>query len=63
MPETSADLSQAFLEYFRGYDHEVVKSGPSLPPNDPSLLFANAGMVQFKDAFTGREKRAYQRAT
>ncbi len=63
MPHSSAEVRQAFLEFFRGNNHEVVKSGPIIPPNDPSLLFANAGMVQFKDIFTGREKRSYTRAT
>jgi len=63
MPQTSAQVRQAFLEFFRGHGHEVVKSGPIIPPNDPSLMFANAGMVQFKDTLTGREKRPYQRAT
>src|SRR5512145_2224420 len=63
MNETSSAVRQAFLEFFRGHEHEVVKSGPLVPPNDPTLLFANAGMVQFKDLFTGREKRPYTRAT
>lgn len=63
MDTTSADVRRAFLEFFRQRGHEVVQSGPLVPPNDPTLLFANAGMVQFKDVFTGRERRAYQRAT
>jgi alanyl-tRNA synthetase len=63
MNETSTAVRQAFLDFFRGHGHEVVPSGPLVPPNDPTLLFANAGMVQFKDLFTGREKRAYKRAT
>jgi alanyl-tRNA synthetase len=63
MAQTSAQVRQAFLEFFRGHDHEVVKSGPIIPQNDPTLLFANAGMVQFKNTFTGREKRPYKRAT
>jgi alanyl-tRNA synthetase len=63
MNETSASVRQAFLDFFRDNGHEVVQSGPLVPANDPSLLFANAGMVQFKDLFTGREKRAYKRAT
>lgn len=63
MNETSSAVRQAFLDYFRSQSHEVVPSGPLVPPNDPTLLFANAGMVQFKDLFTGREKRAYRRAT
>jgi alanyl-tRNA synthetase len=60
---TSHQIRQAFLAYFEKNGHERVASGPLVPPNDPSLLFANAGMVQFKDLFTGREKRAYRRAT
>ena len=63
MPQTSAQVRQSFLEFFRSQGHEVVRSGPVIPPNDPTLLFANAGMVQFKDLFTGREQRAYRRAT
>jgi alanyl-tRNA synthetase len=63
MNETSTAVRRAFLDFFRGHGHEVVPSGPLVPPNDPTLLFANAGMVQFKDLFTGREKRAYTRAT
>jgi alanyl-tRNA synthetase len=63
MAQTSDQVRRAFLEYFREHEHEVVSSGPLIPANDPTLLFANAGMVQFKDVFTGREKRAYCRAT
>jgi alanyl-tRNA synthetase len=63
MPQTSAQVRQSFLDFFRSNGHEVVRSGPVIPPNDPSLLFANAGMVQFKDLFTGREQRPYRRAT
>jgi alanyl-tRNA synthetase len=60
---TAAELRSAFLGFFARNGHEVVQSGPVVPPNDPTLMFANAGMVQFKDLFTGREKRAYKRAT
>ncbi|MES9971945.1 MAG: alanine--tRNA ligase [Candidatus Thiodiazotropha sp.] len=60
--KTSADIRQAFLDYFAERGHEVVASSPLVPQNDPTLLFTNAGMVQFKDLFLGREKRAYQRA-
>jgi len=63
MPQTSAQVRQSFLDFFRSNGHEVVRSGPVIPPNDPTLLFANAGMVQFKDVFTGREQRPYRRAT
>ena len=62
MPKTSQELRRAFLEFFRSRGHEVVQSGSLVPPNDPTLMFANAGMVQFKDCFTGREKRSYTRA-
>jgi alanyl-tRNA synthetase len=61
--KTSAALRQAFLGFFREHGHEVVSSGSLVPANDPTLMFANAGMVQFKDVFTGREKRPYVRAT
>ena len=57
------ELRNTFLEYFRERGHEVVPSSPLVPGNDPTLLFTNAGMVQFKDVFLGNEKRPYQRAT
>jgi alanyl-tRNA synthetase len=60
---TAAQIRSAFLGFFARNGHEVVQSGPVVPPNDPTLMFANAGMVQFKDLFTGREKRSYKRAT
>ena len=59
---TSNELRQAFLDYFRANDHKVVQSSPLVPGNDPTLLFTNAGMVQFKDVFLGSDKRDYQRA-
>jgi alanyl-tRNA synthetase len=59
---TSNELRQAFLDYFDDNDHEVVASSPLVPGNDPTLLFTNAGMVQFKDVFLGSEKRKYVRA-
>ncbi len=59
---TSNELRQAFLDFFRDNDHEVVASSPLVPGNDPTLLFTNAGMVQFKDVFLGEEKRSYDRA-
>ncbi|MFN2348999.1 MAG: alanine--tRNA ligase, partial [Thioalkalivibrio sp.] len=59
----SAELRTSFLEYFRSKGHEVVASSPLIPANDPTLLFTNAGMVQFKDVFLGREQRPYVRAT
>jgi alanyl-tRNA synthetase len=57
------DIRAAFLDYFAKNGHEVVSSSPLVPRNDPTLLFTNAGMVQFKNVFTGAEKRAYSRAT
>jgi alanyl-tRNA synthetase len=60
---TTTELRQAFLEFFRDNDHEVVASSPLVPGNDPTLLFTNAGMVQFKDVFLGDDKRSYNRAT
>ncbi len=59
---TSAELRQVFLDYFRERGHEVVASSPLVPADDPTLLFTNAGMVQFKDVFLGREHRDYRRA-
>ena len=59
---TSNELRQAFLEFFRDQQHEVVASSPLVPGNDPTLLFTNAGMVQFKDVFLGTDKRSYDRA-
>jgi alanyl-tRNA synthetase len=58
----SNELRARFLEYFRRQGHTVVASSSLVPANDPTLLFTNAGMVQFKDVFTGRESRAYKRA-
>ena len=57
------DIRSAFLDYFAANGHEVVASSPLVPHNDPTLLFTNAGMVQFKNVFTGAETRPYQRAT
>ena len=58
---TSNELRQAFLDFFRDPGHEVVASSPLVPGNDPTLLFTNAGMVQFKDVFLGQEQRPYTR--
>ena len=58
----SAELRAAFLEFFRARDHQVVASSPLVPGNDPTLLFTNAGMVQFKDVFLGKDERSYRRA-
>jgi alanyl-tRNA synthetase len=60
---TSAQIRQAFLDYFEKQGHTVVASSSLVPGNDPTLLFTNAGMVQFKDVFLGLEKRDYKRAT
>ena len=60
---SSAELRQAFLDYFKEHDHEVVASASLLPADDPTLLFVNAGMVPFKDVFLGNEQRACPRAT
>ncbi len=60
---TSAEIRQAFLEYFREQGHTIVGSSSLIPGNDPTLLFTNAGMVQFKDVFLGTDKRDYSRAT
>jgi alanyl-tRNA synthetase len=57
------DIRSTFLDYFRKNGHEVVASSPLVPRNDPTLMFTNAGMVQFKNVFTGLEKRSYSRAT
>ena len=58
----SAELRSAFLEYFEGKGHTIVDSSSLVPDNDPTLLFTNSGMVQFKDAFAFRENRGYTRA-
>ena len=60
--KTSNDIRQSFLDFFKMKDHEVVPSSSLVPLNDPTLLFTNAGMVQFKDIFVGKEKRNYKRA-
>src|SRR4051812_11533396 len=60
---TSNEIRKSFLEYFQKNGHRIVQSSPLVPGDDPTLLFANAGMNQFKDVFLGREKRDYTRAT
>jgi alanyl-tRNA synthetase len=60
--KSSADIRQAFLDFFAERGHEVVASSSLVPSNDPTLLFTNAGMVQFKDTFLGLEERPYKRA-
>jgi alanyl-tRNA synthetase len=59
----SNEIRSSFLEYFRSKGHAIVPSSSLVPANDPTLLFVNSGMVQFKDVFLGKEKRAYVRAT
>jgi len=59
---SSNELRRLFLDYFRKHGHTIVPSSPLVPANDPTLLFTNAGMVQFKDVFLGKEKRGYVRA-
>src|SRR4051812_15095080 len=60
---TANEIRRVFLDYFRKEGHEVVPSSPLVPRNDPTLLFVNSGMVQFKNVFTGQERRPYVRAT
>ena len=60
---TSNEIRRRFLDYFKRQGHTIVASSPLVPGNDPTLLFTNAGMVQFKDVFLGKEKRPYARAT
>ena len=59
---TTNDIRARFLRYFEEHGHHIVSSSSLIPHNDPTLLFTNAGMNQFKDCFLGNEKRAYVRA-
>src|SRR4051812_35504859 len=59
----SSEIRASFLEYFKSKGHTIVPSSPLVPQNDPTLLFVNSGMVQFKDVFLGKDRRAYSRAT
>ena len=63
MTRTSDEVRRAFLEFFERHGHSIVKSSSLVPSTDPTLMFTNAGMVQFKDVFAGREQRSYTRAT
>ncbi|MFO0546849.1 MAG: alanine--tRNA ligase [Polyangiaceae bacterium] len=60
--KTASAVRQSFLDFFKERGHAVVASAPLIPQNDPTLMFVNAGMVQFKDVFTGNDKRSYTRA-
>ncbi len=60
---SSNDIRATFLDYFARHGHQVVESSPLVPRNDPTLMFVNSGMVQFKNVFTGQERRPYTRAT
>ena len=59
----TSDIRQAFLNFYKSKNHEIVDSSSLIPVSDETLLFTNAGMVQFKDVFLGTEKRKYNRAT
>ena len=60
---TGSEIRNLFLKYFEEKGHTIVKSSSLIPKSDPTLLFTNAGMVQFKDVFLGLDKRDYKRAT
>ena len=62
MTISANDIRRSFLTYFERHQHRTVPSAPLVPHDDPTLLFTNAGMNQFKDVFLGREKRSYARA-
>lgn len=61
--KTGSEIRRNFLDYFQGKGHAIVKSSPLIPQKDPTLLFTNAGMVQFKNYFTGEEEAPFSRAT
>ena len=62
-PMKTNEIRQAFLDFFEGNDHQIVSSSSLVPVNDKTLLFTNAGMVQFKDIFLGQEPKKFDRAT
>ena len=57
-----SDIRKTFISYFNKNDHEIIRSSSLVPDNDPSLMFVNSGMVQFKNIFTGQENSEYKRA-
>ena len=59
----SSEIREKFLKFFESKGHSIVRSSSLVPGNDPTLLFTNSGMVQFKDVFLGQDKRSYSRAT
>ena len=63
MVNSTKEIRRAFLDYFKSNNHEELSSSPLIPQDDPTLLFTNAGMVQFKNIFTGKEKSNFDRAT
>ncbi len=63
MKKTLRETRETFKNFFKKNDHEPISSSPLIPQNDPTLMFTNSGMVQFKNIFTGIEKRNYKRAT
>ena len=58
----STEIRRTFLNFFKKNNHEIIHSSSLIPQNDPTLMFANSGMVQFKNVFTGKEKKNYKRA-
>ena len=62
-PFSVAEIRRSFLDFFASKGHTIVPSSPLVPGNDPTLMFANSGMVQFKDVFLGTDQRPYKRAT
>src|SRR6478672_189122 len=61
--KTASEVRASFLSFFAGKGHEACASAPLIPQNDPTLMFTNAGMVPFKDVFTGKDSRPFKRAT